>query len=86
MRHGQSDGNASGVVQGRLDMHLSELGRAQSAATAQRLLADGIDGLVSSPLVRALDTARVIGEPVGIDPELDDALCGCRIRGRWHAD
>lgn len=74
VRHGQSDGNVSGIVQGRLDLGLSALGRGQSEATGKRLAGEGVDAIVSSPLLRARDTALVIAEQAGREPELEDAL------------
>ncbi|WP_053057785.1 histidine phosphatase family protein [Rubrobacter aplysinae] len=68
VRHGRSTANAAGIWQGRLDYGLSEEGRDQ-AHRAGRSLA-GILGIqpvhvYSSPLVRAVESARVIAAEVG---------------------
>lgn len=61
VRHGQSDHNAEGVLQGpRLDGGLSPLGRSQAEAVG-RVFADApLDGIFTSPLQRARDTAQRI--------------------------
>jgi broad specificity phosphatase PhoE len=93
VRHGQSEGNASGVIQGRLDFGLSALGQHQARATAVRLASLRIDRIVTSPLARAAETARCIAEPHGIaiepepglleyDPGHVSGLTGAQIRER----
>lgn len=75
VRHGESEGNASGVLQGRLDFGLTPLGVRQSLAVARRL--SGVetpDRLLSSPLKRAVDTAAVIASGTGLDVQLDAHL------------
>lgn len=74
VRHGQSEGNAAGIAQGHLDYGLSELGRRQSEATGRRLRGETVDRLVSSPLIRAADTAAVLGTHLGLDWEPEPAL------------
>lgn len=67
VRHGQTDANAAGRLQGRIDLPLNDLGRRQADAAAV-FLRPRIDAgalVISSPLQRALDTARAIHpEPV----------------------
>ena len=74
VRHGQSEGNASGVVQGRLDFGLSELGWLQAEATAMRLRDEKIARVIASPLRRASETAAAIAEPHGLGVEPEPAL------------
>jgi len=74
IRHGQSEGNASGVVQGRLDFGLSELGERQALATSLRLRDAKIERIITSPLRRAAETARAIAEPHGLLVEPEPAL------------
>ncbi len=62
VRHGQSEGNARGVIQGQLDMPLTDRGREQARSVAERLRREGgVERLVASPLARAFETAEVIG-------------------------
>lgn len=74
VRHGESLGNAAGVLQGRLEYGLSELGARQADLTATRLAQVGADRVVSSPLLRAVTTAERIARAMGHDLELDPDL------------
>ena len=57
-RHGETDSNAEHRMQGWLDVPLNETGVTQAAALAHRLSDVRFDCIYSSPLSRALDTAR----------------------------
>jgi broad specificity phosphatase PhoE len=63
IRHGETDWNRSGRWQGHADIPLSEAGREQAQAVAQRLHSEGavFDHLYASDLSRALETAQAIG-------------------------
>lgn len=74
IRHGQSEGNASGVIQGHLDFGLSALGERQARATAERLAGIKIDRIVTSPLTRAAETARIIAGERGVTVTPEPAL------------
>lgn len=65
LRHGRTEANAQGLLQGRIDPDLDELGRRQAAAAAAAI--GPIDRLISSPLARAQQTAAAFGMPVEID-------------------
>jgi broad specificity phosphatase PhoE len=64
-RHGQTQANAQGRLLGRLDVPLTDLGRAQAKALASHLPA--VDRVVSSPLQRCLETAEAFDLPVEVD-------------------
>jgi phosphohistidine phosphatase SixA len=51
-------------------------GRRAARELGERLAADGVqpDALVSSPLLRARETANEIGHAVGVEPETDERL------------
>lgn len=68
-RHGQSVMNVSGHFAGRTDTPLTEVGRGQAKAAGQQAKAIKIDLIVSSPLVRALETAQIIAREIGYPPE-----------------
>ena len=74
VRHGESEGNAAGVLQGRLDFALSELGRRQAGLTAERLATSGAYQVISSPLLRASATAALVAERLGLTLRLDPDL------------
>src|SRR3712207_3489162 len=69
VRHGESTGNVTRVLQGR-DDPLTERGRGQARAIARHLAARGdVQAIYTSPLARAYETARIIGAAVGVEPE-----------------
>lgn len=83
LRHGESIGNAEGKHQGQADFELTEKGRAQARALADRWLMEkrGFNSAVSSPLMRARETAEMVCGalkiPVVYDPlwmERDNGL------------
>ena len=74
VRHGESLGNAAGVLQGRLDFGLSLLGERQAELTAERLRGSGASRVVSSPLLRASTTAALIAQALEVELQLDPDL------------
>jgi broad specificity phosphatase PhoE len=79
-RHGESDWNAAHRWQGHADRPLTEKGRAQASALAERLAHIDLDEVYSSDLRRAADTARVVAEAQGLGlvqlPELREVDVG----------
>lgn len=75
VRHGQSTANRDGLLQGRLDTPLSELGRRQASQLGAWFSERGMqwDAAYCSPLARARDTARLITERVGRPSAIDNA-------------
>ncbi len=65
VRHGRTDANAQGLLQGRLDPPLDDVGRAQAGAIAR--LIGQVDEVIASPLVRAQETAAYFEAPVTTD-------------------
>ena len=65
MRHGQTENNLDRLISGQMDIPLTRLGLAQAQGAAETLRGESFDALVSSPLKRAMDTARIIGEATG---------------------
>jgi broad specificity phosphatase PhoE len=74
LRHAQSVGNAEGYHQGQSDFPLTELGCAQAQAVAERWQAEGtrFDQLISSPLLRARQSAEIIAEVLGLEITYDE--------------
>jgi broad specificity phosphatase PhoE len=81
VRHGQSEWNAIGRWQGHADPVLSDLGRRQAVAAAASIGA--VDGIVSSDLLRAAETAAIIAQQLGIGPVLVDERLRERDVGEW---
>ena len=73
-RHGQTAWNADGRFQGQADPPLDATGRAQAERLAAEVMAVRLDGLVSSDLLRARQTAGVVARARGLDLEVDRAL------------
>ena len=73
VRHGQTEWNTKGLMQGREDIPLNEVGLAQAVDTAQGIKSAcqsaGItfDKVVSSPLLRASVTAEMIAKAIGCE-------------------
>ncbi|HDQ13796.1 MAG TPA: histidine phosphatase family protein [Sediminispirochaeta sp.] len=65
VRHGETDWNKKRLIQGITDIPLNEAGRDQARQCAQVLSQDPWDLMYSSPLRRAFETARIIGEEIG---------------------
>jgi alpha-ribazole phosphatase/probable phosphoglycerate mutase len=60
-RHGQTDYNKKRMMQGRSDIPLNEVGIAQATARRKMLGNIKFDAVYSSPLIRAVKTAQIIG-------------------------
>ena len=83
VRHGETDYNASGRFQGRIDTPLNACGRAQSRSLARALMGEGLRALYSSPLARARETAEIVGAQLGLEPRYDDRLVEADV-GEWQ--
>lgn len=59
-RHGQTDWNLAGKMQGTTDTELNQTGIKQAEETRNKLLNENIDIIISSPLKRAKKTAEII--------------------------
>jgi broad specificity phosphatase PhoE len=81
-RHGQSEWNAVGRWQGQADPPLSDLGRAQAAGAATLL--GSFDAIIASDLDRALTTAMIIAENLGVGPVLVEAAFRERHAGEYQ--
>ena len=68
VRHGESTGNADGLLLGRIDSPLTARGLEQARSLADTVA--GADRLISSPLARARATASALG--TGLPVEIDE--------------
>ena len=75
VRHGQSTWNVIDRMQGHeLSPPLTDLGREQAAAAGEALVDLGVVRILSSPAVRARQTADIIAERLGLEVETDPLL------------
>jgi 2,3-bisphosphoglycerate-dependent phosphoglycerate mutase len=76
LRHGESIGNAQFRWQGQSDYALTDIGRAQARALAERWKSEGqkFDLIISSTLVRAKETAEIISAAISAPIEYDPIL------------
>jgi broad specificity phosphatase PhoE len=82
-RHGETDDNARRIVQGSIDTPLNERGREQARELVLRVADLGIAAIWTSQLARSAETARILGDALGLEPQVDDRLAESR-RGSWE--
>ncbi|HLT97462.1 MAG TPA: histidine phosphatase family protein [Acidimicrobiia bacterium] len=94
VRHGQAEGNADHRFIGQSPARLTETGKAQAESVARRLSELPITRIVSSDLVRCVETAEPLAHAAGVEvehrPELREidngewtGLLPAEIQGRW---
>lgn len=81
-RHGETEWNRIGRWQGRTDIPLSDVGRAQALALAERVRDHGITEVHASDLSRARETAEIVAAALGVtrlglEPRLRERGFGC---------
>jgi len=74
IRHGETTGDREDRYGGWYDDHLTDRGREQMTATAQRLVGKGIEVLYCSPLIRTREAAAIIESAINVPVEFVDAL------------
>jgi probable phosphoglycerate mutase len=90
VRHGITDHNREGRIQGQLDVPLSAQGRHQAQELAQRLKPGQIQAMYSSDLSRAKETAAIIARAINLRieayrPDLRE-ICFGRWQGHTMAE
>ncbi len=76
IRHAESEANKLRILSGRLAYPLTQEGREDARSIAQELKEmTGIDGILTSPLLRAQQTAEAFADSYGIRLEDDERLC-----------
>ena len=70
VRHGETDWNATGILQGWIDVPLNETGMRQSQEMAESFATAAFTHIYSSPLSRSLATAAIIAERLGLPAPL----------------
>lgn len=82
VRHGETDWNAAGRLQGSQDVPLNAQGISQARAAAAMLGAESWDVVISSPLSRAFETAVQIIDPLGFT--IGDLIIDPRLKERHY--
>jgi broad specificity phosphatase PhoE len=83
-RHGQTDFNAPPVrIQGSLDPPLNATGIAQARELAELVAGERLRALYASDMLRARQTAEIVGERVGLEPLVDARVRECDW-GSWE--
>jgi len=83
VRHAQTEWNRLGRYQGCIDTHLSQVGRAQASALAERLRETEFAAVYSSHMARAVETAEAVAGPRGLPLVQDRALAEV-CHGKWE--
>jgi probable phosphoglycerate mutase len=81
-RHGETDWNRERRWQGHADRPLNDTGRAQARALAETLAGRGIDAIHASDLLRARETAEIVGARLGLPVALEPGLREVDV-GEW---
>jgi probable phosphoglycerate mutase len=74
VRHGETDWNADGRLQGHTDRPLSDFGRRQARQLADELAGEELEAIYASDLSRARETAEIVGQRLGMAAVLDPDL------------
>ncbi len=88
-RHGLTESNRNGRIMGQSDSRLTEEGIRTAELIAERLDEFEIGAILCSPLGRAMGTARLYGDRLGLTVESRNAiaeLCGGEWEGKARSD
>ena len=82
-RHGETTWNKDRRFQGQLDVELNSAGREQARALVDAARDHEFAAIYTSPLVRARETAQIVGAALGLEPRVDDRLKEVHV-GDWE--
>jgi 2,3-bisphosphoglycerate-dependent phosphoglycerate mutase len=75
MRHGEADNNVKRILVGRnIESHLTSQGKRQVEDTAKYLKEISIDKVYVSPVIRAIETAEITCNVLGLEYQIDERL------------
>lgn len=83
VRHGATVLSAEDRFAGSTDVDLSDEGRRQARALAERVADLPITAVYASPMKRTRETASIIGTPARLEPRIEDGLREIS-HGRWE--
>ena len=86
VRHGETEWNKIGRMQGQIDIELNEEGKRQAKVVKEKLSNVKFDKVFSSPLKRAIETAKIISDKeVSIDDRLIERYNG-ELEGKFKEE
>ena len=83
IRHGETEFNRLGVFRGRFEVDLNDRGRKQAREIGRALHGEGIESIYTSPLGRAVETAQIVGQELGLGYEIIEAFNNIAL-GKWQ--
>jgi broad specificity phosphatase PhoE len=83
IRHGETEFNRLGIFRGRYEVDLNDRGRRQAAEIGAALKDEGIDFILSGPLSRAVETAEIVSQSIGVEYRIDEAFNNIAL-GAWQ--
>ncbi len=79
VRHGETEMNSEGKMRGRSEIPLDERGEREVDRAAQWLKGKGIRTLLTSPVDRAMQTAQIVSQAIGVPALPDDRLASLNV-------
>lgn len=83
IRHGECEGNRVGLFRGRIDFPLNKNGLRQAELLRDEIRSFKINAIYTSPLIRALKTAEIVGEAHGLTPIVEEGFNNISL-GFWE--
>lgn len=83
VRHGETEWNRSGQIMGMRPVPLNPAGEMQARRLADLLKGQAVEAILSSPVARAAQTARILAETTGAPVTLDQGLAEIGF-GEWE--
>jgi broad specificity phosphatase PhoE len=83
VRHGETTWNQQKRVMGRREIPLNRVGVAQAKQIARLIPEIGVSAIYTSPLARAMETARILAKPANLPVKIDAGLTELAF-GRWE--
>jgi len=74
IRHGETDWNVSKLIQGQTNIPLNKTGIEQALVLASRAASYNFSAIISSDLIRAFDTAKLVAERCGLEVKIQPLL------------
>ncbi|MCH9632629.1 MAG: phosphoglycerate mutase GpmB [Chlamydiae bacterium] len=83
IRHGETELNCQGVLQGSFDAAIGSVGRLQAKTKAEEYQSLGIDLILTSPLQRTFETAQIVASKLNVNFQKEGFLSP-RKYGPWE--